>query len=36
MDWSEIFLFNRTASFYWPVLLIAGGLVLLGTAWLPE
>jgi hypothetical protein len=30
------FLFNLAVGLFWPVLLIVGGLVLLGTAWLPE
>ena len=33
---SFIFLFNLTIGLFWPVLLIAGGLVLVGTALLPN
>jgi hypothetical protein len=28
-------LFSLSAGLFWPVLLLVGGLVLLGTAWLP-
>ncbi|HUH97751.1 MAG TPA: hypothetical protein VLZ89_10360 [Anaerolineales bacterium] len=33
---SLFFLLNLSIGPYWPVLLIAGGLALLGAAWLPE
>jgi LiaF transmembrane domain len=33
---SLFFLIDLTASPFWPVLLIVAGIVLLGTAWLPE
>jgi cation transport ATPase len=33
---AAVFLFNVTFGLYWPVLLIVGGLVLLGTGLLPE
>ena len=31
-----VFLFNLAAGYFWPVLLILGGLILLGTGFLPE
>jgi hypothetical protein len=33
---SFIFLFNLAIGVFWPVLLIVGGLVLMGTALLPD